>query len=367
MDGTEGRMSSIWRRHFVRFLILWMALFVSAGASAQGTCDGVFRGPVLPPRTIEEIKSLRVMTYNVENLFYHVGGFERINATDFRPVAGKPPMMKSEMEIQTIREIIRENDPDLMVLEEVESVVALQHLADGLLDGRYKAILLPGNDTRGINIGFLVKTDLPFHVTTKTHKALRWTDPIDQREVPLFSRDLPILEFRVKEAQELPSLVLVGNHGKSKRDRPGDPESRIIRTAQYEKAAEIVSEYRGKGVPVMMGGDFNADIMKDPEVRPLLAVLKSSFDVARQTLPPEQRITHTFHPKGETTHRSQMDDILVSEDLAPRMTAASIYRYKDQEGRLMAIPNSVRERDRQPSDHFPVIVDVNMEGFFGSP
>lgn len=356
-------MSSRWKPRIARFLFLWLALFVSM-ASAQQTCRSVlFDG--LPPRSLSEIKTLRVMTYNVENLFYHVGAFERINATDFRPVEGKPPQIKPETEILAIRQIIRESDPDLMVLQEVESVVALQHLSDGLLEGRYRPILLPGNDTRGINIGFLVKTDLPFSVKTITHKDLRWTDPIDGREVPLFSRDLPVLEFRVSEDQPQPSFVLIGNHGKSKRDRPGDPESRIIRTAQYQKAAEIIAGYRSKKVPVMMGGDFNADIQRDPEVGPLLGQLRSSFDVAQRTLPPEQRITHTFHPKGEPAHRSQMDDILVSEDLAGRVEAAKIYRYKDATGNLLAIPASIGERDRQPSDHFPVLIDLRMEGFFG--
>lgn len=338
--------------------------------SQNSVCPSLFRvvsTSQSAQRQLSEIPEITVMSFNVENLFIHVGKFEHDLPGKMRKISGPDTnqKLKPEHEIRAIVEIFKEASPDVITLQEVESMAGLELLKQRL-DGLYKPYLIEGNDGRGIDIGFLVKVDLPLDVQLKTNRDKMWHDPTTGKQEKLFSRDLPALEFRVNRNQENPSFVLLGNHAKSKRDRPNDPESRQWRTAQYIGAAEIVGEYIRKGVRTMLGGDFNIDIGNDREADALKQYLTSAFDAADQSLPPEQRITHTYHPRGGATHRAQMDDIWVSQDLRNQVAVASIYQYRFPDGSLMPIPNSFKERERQPSDHRPVIIRMRTQILFGS-
>jgi hypothetical protein len=356
--------------------ILIALFFASTGLAQNFTCGDLFRiedidksktvvqTPVM--RSLSDIVELVFMTFNVENFFLHKGKFEHDVPGKMRQIfgRGKEERPKSHMELEWIIKIIEEKNPDVITVQEVESLKALEEVAKRL-GGKYRALLIEGNDARGIDVGFLVKVDLPLDIQLKTNKDLMWLDPTTGKNEKLFSRDLPVLEFRLKKEQVDPSFVLVGNHAKSKRDRPNDPNSVMWRSAQYEKAAEIVGGYVDKGIRVLFGGDFNIDIAHDHEADPLKRYLTSAFDFAQKTVEVLKRITHTFHPNGEPAHKAQMDDFWASQDLRGHILSAEVVPYKYGNGNEMPIPETYEERQKQPSDHRPVLIRVLAKVLFG--
>jgi hypothetical protein len=109
-----------------------------------------------------------------------------------------------------------------------------------------------------------------------------------------------------------------------------------------------------------------------PEMKTLRDLLVSAFDVAQDTIPQSARVTHTYHEEylhsdGKTvlerTFMSQLDDIRLLGVKAEDVLSASVYRYKDSQGRPRRFAMSYVERLQQTSDHLPVVVEISTEAF----
>ncbi|MDZ4676807.1 MAG: hypothetical protein SGI74_04780 [Oligoflexia bacterium] len=356
-----------------RFLFTWLtALTLVAGltqSQAQASCKqtlkliGSSTQAAVNVRELKEIKTMRVMAFNVNNLF----------TSEVERVGPKPPQVKSEFEIKRLRDIIQETNPDFAVFTEVASKASLDKISKGYPKTEYESYLIQGNDPRGINIGFAVKKDLPFHIEQISHKHVMWYDHITKKDVPLFSRDLPVLLFRT-EANAKPFLILFGNHAKSQRNRKGDPLSSKWRTAQFKGAAKIVEQFKQKfgDVPMIFAGDHNTNVMHSNEIAPLWPHFVDSFNAAPDTLAPgPDRTTFTYHPlvrwrpkKEGVAIWNQLDAILFSKGFANSLKSAKIYRYKDALGNVLRLPESFKERGLNPSDHYPIFVDFFTDKLF---
>ncbi|MEK7233454.1 MAG: endonuclease/exonuclease/phosphatase family protein [Elusimicrobiota bacterium] len=336
------------------------------GTVAQGEPAGPVPSAGAPVRTLQSITQLKTGSYNIENLFEHVGKHvpDPKNPGKLKKISEAKP--KSEGARRAEGQIILELDLDIVTLAEVENIAALQNFNDQYLGGRYNVYLIEGNDKRGIDIAFLVKKDLPFEIEQRSHKEETWVDPVlGGGPKLLFSRDLTSLVVRAPGKFQ-PLFVLFGTHYKSKRDRDGrDSESVILRTAQVQRTAEIMERYRaefGADVPMMIAGDFNGDVSEEAAYKPLFdgAELTDSFDTVPVPPSKEERITHTFHPPGEPAHLAQMDAVLVSKSLRAAVQSANVYRYKNPDGTVRPIPKTYAERARNPSDHFPIYVTFDF-------
>jgi hypothetical protein len=307
-------------------------------------------------RSLESVKSLRIMAYNVKDLY-----LRKVNNPGGKQIVEPKPLN----ELKGIALPILDVDPDIVILEEVDDIQALTAFKENFL-GRQKYLgnLIEGNDTRGIDIGFLVKADLPVQLDMETHREVTWVNPNTGMREKVFSRDLPVVFVRRNKNEKTPVLIIVGNHGRSQRDRANDPGGTLIRSAQYQAAAEIIAGYmkRWPKVPIVMGGDFNTEVRNSPEVLPLRSILVDSFDIAK--IPMQARTTHTFHPDGGERVLSQLDTIYVSPVLAPSVRGAAVYHYRDGSGRELPLPRTFEERARNPSDHFPVAIEVSTERIF---
>lgn len=308
-------------------------------------------------RTLAEIPHLRIMSYNVENFFTPVK--PSLLAEVGRALRGEKN--KPRWKQQGVADMILEQDPDIVVLQEMGSKAMLDQFNANYLNGKYRTLLIPGNDRRGINIAFLVKADLDLDVELESHKEQMWSDPIEGDEKRIFSRDFPAILIR-EPGQEQPVLVVFGKHAKSKRGRTGDDESFQWRSAQMEAAAQIVQDYQtrfGEHVPIIISGDFNTEIDSGAEMDPLWALnFKDSFDLVDPPLTDEERVTHTYHPRKNVNRASQLDAILLSPSLLRGVGAARVVRYKDSKGKEKDVPRSRKERDSNPSDHMPIVVDI---------
>jgi predicted Rossmann-fold nucleotide-binding protein len=336
------------------------------GAAAAGEPEAPSAAAALPVRGLAAIKQLKVGSYNVENLFEMVGKHvpDPANPGSLRKVSDAKP--KPDWALREEGKIILENDLDIVTLAEVEDIQALEDFNRRFLEGKYRTFLIEGNDERGIDIAFLVKKDLPFEIEQRSHKEETWIDPVlGGAPRTLFSRDLTSLVVRAS-GKAKPLFVLFGTHYKSKRDRDGrDPESVIMRTAQVERTAEIMGRYRaefGADVPMMIAGDFNGAVAEEAAYKPLFgaAGLTDSFDASPKPASAEDRITHTFHPRGGPAHRAQMDAVLVSKSLRGAVQSAKVYRYKNPDGTERPIPSTYEERELNPSDHFPLLVTLDF-------
>jgi hypothetical protein len=300
----------------------------------------------------------------VLNLFQKVGKHERRSDGSFERVSG--PVDKEEASRAAQARAILEEDLDVVVLQEVENIAALEQFAAEHLNGAYRAFLIEGNDERGIDVAFLVKKDLPFEIEQRSRKGETWSDPAQGgREVPLFSRDLTSLVIRAAGRPQ-PLAVLFGTHMKSKRDRPGDPDSELQRRAQARRTAEVLAETRaefGPAVPVLIAGDFNGDLTHDAALRPIFeAGFVDGFDAAPAPTAPEDRVSHTYHPRDGAAQAHQMDGVVISQDWAGLVKRTHAHRYKDGQGRDKPIPSTYAQRSENPSDHFPVVLELDFAG-----
>ena len=63
----------------------------------------------------------------------------------------------------------------------------------------------------------------------------------------------------------------------------------------------------------------------------------------------------------------QLDAVLVNRSLTAHVTDASVYRYRNEQGKELPLPNTYNQRKKNPSDHFPVLMHFNLSDFSQTP
>ncbi len=201
--------------------------------------------------------------------------------------------------------------PDVFAVVEAENLNVLKKLAArinsdavvaGKPDPKYEAYLFDGNDGRGIDNGFLVKSARVKVLSAKQFgKSERFKNPNTGNEDILNDRPPIALELTItdpKSGQPF-ALTVVNNHLKSYRgaDDPKDGQSvRIKKKLQAEFLAKWVND-RQKANPaerILLVGDFNVFPFSDGLVdqmgtiigkpAPKDAVLESSSDLVETDL-----------------------------------------------------------------------------------
>jgi exonuclease III len=264
-------------------------------------------------------------------------------------------------------QIFLQTHPDIAVLEEVKGRRQLEGFVDNELRGAYDVFLIPGNDPYGNQIAFLVRKGLPFVIEQRSYRDERWADPHsgNGRE-RLFSRDLPALIVR-SPANKEPLFVLLGAHYKSKRDRQGDPQSQDMRRTQVQRTVEIIERLKeefGEQTRILLAGDLNGEFNQDGEFASLRkrSGFADSFDKLSHPLSADERVTHVYHPQHDVAIKGQIDAVLVSPSLSDYVLDAFVYRYRDADGRTLPLPETYEQTQRNPSDHFPVVVTFDFKG-----
>jgi endonuclease/exonuclease/phosphatase family metal-dependent hydrolase len=336
-------------------------------------------GAILPPaevKTLEPLhpenydsfakgKKITFATYNVLNLKESVGDYEPNPKTGKR-TKNKSGGNKPQHSIDGIAESIKEISPDVLFMQEVEGEDSLINFSERELQNQWRPLTLHGNDGRGIQIGVLVKADLPLKMTYESHRD----EPFSSENHPdmdkVFSRDFPVLIAKSPKGGD-PLFILGGVHGKSKRtDSEADPESQEIRTAQAKRMVQIIQYYQAKHpkTPFMILGDFNAEVQSEPEYEPLREFdLKDALDLTPNAFPPgsTERVTHTFHPREGSRKASQLDSILLAPPHQDLVLKAGVYRYKSESGSVKPIPQTYEERKQNPSDHYPLWAEIDLQ------
>lgn len=261
--------------------------------------------------------------------------------------------------------------PDIVCLQEIESLLALRAFNERSLGGAYEhALLIDSRDLRQIDVGILSRLpilDVRTHMDTPDAGA-------GKKDAFLFSRDcLEVVVALNKSGSQ--RLTLFINHLKSKLARSAAERKRADdkRTRQAAGVVEIVRERFagaefGRALFAVVG-DFN----DQPDSAPVRALARAAGLVsALDRLPrPEDRWTHYFSSGASV---SQLDHILLSPalDTATRSSLPVIERRGVGFATVLADgkpgPRKVHfeEKDGAPSSleidfRFPRFPGVNSE------
>jgi uncharacterized protein len=240
------------------------SILVDAGS--KPVVSGLVKAETLP---IPNGREFSVAGMNVENFF-----------DDEDDPTMKEDIAKTEdfqLKLKKISTAIRlyMQSPDIIGVIEVENLGVLKKLADkinadaqtsGKPNPKYEAYLIDGNDGRGIDSGFLVKSSRVKVIETKQlGKDEQFTNPVSKKDV--FLNDRPPLLIRVAINDEKTNqpfeFTVIANHLKSfngYNDEKDAPFVRLKKKLQAEFLAKLVQE-RLKANPnerIALIGDFNA-------------------------------------------------------------------------------------------------------------
>jgi exonuclease III len=332
------------------------------------------------------IGKLRIAQLNAENLFLF---FDQDLPPDWQNLSEKEWQKLSQASVQNknlkkalwLGQSLLEIDADIVLVNEVGGEESLVNFAKFFLNDIYKAYVIEGNSDRGIDIGYLVKRDLPVNVELHTHKnrPLNFLYPHEvlnnqyfEKTAPdkivkthYFSRDCAELRiFRANESK--PALIFLLVHLKSKLDPDGvDPEGRERRAAELKTLVEIYKELRRDHgeVPMIVGGDFNGiadSTMGEKEFLPLFQQtdLENVFRLLGRDKS-ESMTQIQFNRQGQE-QLLQIDYLLVSHHLKEHLIAeeTEVFRYRSDLGVKLAIPQTFDQRLMLPSDHYPIFLTL---------
>ncbi len=325
-------------------------------------------------------KTLRLVQFNVENLFLfldqHTGqDFKKITEAEWQKFSSSSTQNKSLKKTVALAKVIDDIAPDILMLNEVGGIESLENFNRHFLGSKFRVLLKEGNSNRGIDVGYLIRKELPYRDLLLTHRdrPLHFLYPHESQtpaggKSHYFSRDVSELRLFAPD-ETTPRLVIMLTHLKSKLDSNNiDGEGKKRRAAELKTLVELYNEVRselGLSVPIVVAGDFNGIASvhgTEPEFAPLYenTDLTDVLEVAQKDL--TSRCTQVqISPSGKQ-YLVQIDYIFVSKELRDRVVKekTNVYYYKSDLGHAAPLPRNLEERANLPSDHYPVVTEINL-------
>ena len=240
--------------------------------------------------------------------------------------------------------------PDVIGAIEVESLAVLKKLADKInadavaanqTNPKYEAYLIDGNDGRGIDVGFLVKsTRVKVVDVTQLSKDEKFKTP-DGKDENLHDRPPLLLQATIDDAKTGKpfAFTVVVNHFKSflgiDDPKDGGARVRLKRQMQAEFMARVVNERQklNANERIVLLGDFNAFQFNDGigdiigvikgTPAPKDQVLTASEDLVNLDLinlvdiiKPEQKYSYSFDGNAQV-----LDHMLVTQAMRKHLAA----------------------------------------------
>lgn len=331
---------------------------------------------------IESPSQLKIVSQNFENLG-EFKEYSRIKTTDangeVKNIKVEKTIEKSHGQNLRMAARLRKQNPDIIIGMEVKDIESAQKFSKEYLNDDYQAILIEGNDDRGIDVCYFVKRTLNFDFEVQSHRKYSLTN---QENDPVFSRDLPVLLVRPAGASKYskPIMALLASHLKSqigggKKPKPGEPpkpdKTVIKRTEQAQASVEIMNILKEKypGIPIVMGGDYNNDIRVAPEFASFyMAGLSDALNFDKNPLKMEDRFSQYFFKLKEETPdpydseliAAQLDAMMVNPEFAKFILASGIQRDLRPDGTESSMPTSPEHVNKRASDHDGMYLVVDL-------
>ncbi|KAF0174936.1 MAG: hydrolase [Limisphaerales bacterium] len=251
-----------------------------------------------------------------------------------------------ETSTQNTARVIQSLDADVLCVVEVEDRLTLERFSAELLKplapaaAYAHAMLIDGNDPRGIDVGVLSRFPV---ASVRPHVDDTFTGQ-DQKPYRVFSRDCPEYEVTLPEGR---TLWLLANHFKSQ-GYGSQASNDAKRQRQAERVREILRRFDLKRDLVAVAGDLNGT----PDSAPLQPLLRTPGlnDVLKSPIFNGPVWTHGG--------RQQLDYLLVSTPLFKRLKSVGIERrgifQKPPAGQPPAHLPTVTNGTTQASDHAAV-------------
>jgi endonuclease/exonuclease/phosphatase family metal-dependent hydrolase len=301
-----------------------------------------FSAPITPKNALLTLNTVRGQLFGRRNGSVVVIPEGRAEWTGWFELPRRDVGWQAVLNTGKVIEAVR---PDVLLCVEVEDRLALhrfnEQVLGALYDLRYPhAMLIDGNDVRGIDVGILSRYPI---VGIRSH-----IDDVDG-DKRIFSRDCPVYVLRLPSGSQ---LVVCPNHFKSKRGG-NDGAAQAQRLRQGSRAAQISREAEADISPlVLVGGDLN-DTPDSPAVQPLLA--GGWQDVQSHPDYPTDR-PGTF---GTGLAGNKIDYLIMSPALKTRLVRTGIERRGSYHPNLWEAFHGV-EKHTEASDHHCVWADFDL-------
>jgi predicted extracellular nuclease len=351
-------------------------LFAAAGCAVSFAAPCALAADAAAP-----VRGLKVMSYNVQNLFDTVDD-PQTQDEEFTPKGAQrwsPQLVADKME--NLAEVIESAAPDVVGLVEVENEAIVQELAKTALAGRYPHVAVANSqDSRGIRPALLSRFPI-INMTSHNVSDPDWNEH-GQRK---FGRDILEVTVDTNQAGDARYVTFLVNHWLS---RAGGPERDTWRMQEARALREIMDgilRNHPERLVVAMG-DFN-DGVKDASIREGLGAkldyaefLKASGDAVYAVggelsqSHPQRTGTYYYHQGHEW---SDLDHLFVARSASARAAMSSqapsfrvvTSRFTDRHGRPQGceLPRSSASRGGSPaprrcpegaSDHLPIVTEI---------
>ena len=302
-----------------------------------GVLPVVAKGPTLYPYadvTPLGRYQIRVVSFNVEN-FFPVGG-----DLDGGAVSDVEYAEKRDRIVDAVGRLLLR--PDVVAVQEVVNLEILGDVAARL--GGYTAYLAEGNDSRGIDVGFLVKDTVQAANARQLGKSETTTltdcaDGTVAGQPLLFDR--PPLALDVTAGPV--TFTILTNHFASK----SHPDA--CRQAQAAFVRDRVAEIEAGGGHAIVVGDLNA--FEDESALATLQDGKTTLTNLWPLAPADNRYSFAFQGKLQT-----LDHVLVTDGLDLRV-ADFLYAHFDNDYYERGIAGD----GHKVSDHDPPTLTLSID------
>lgn len=329
------------------------------------------------PNEIHSLKiNLKISLLNAENLFLLFDSPPskdslKMDEAQWQKLSTSVYENKSLEKLKALAKSLLDINADIFMLCEVGGPESLKNFNELFLDSRYSTALMEGNSDRSIDVGFLVRKDLSFYfdLSSNKNRPIHFVYPHERALSPppvyKFSRDVAELKCFTKDAED-PFLILLLTHLKSRRDpEKKDPNGFERRKAELKTLIEIEQEIEKKypQVPLIMAGDFNGNAgSENPDDEFKLIYENTSLkDILelQQVNANERPTYYQVKPLGKTEGR-QIDFCFMTPLAAQflRPQSCAVYRYKDEYGFKIDIPQNLDAKLQLPSDHYPLVFEL---------
>jgi predicted extracellular nuclease len=282
---------------------------------------------VLPSLTPTSSDEFSIMTWNVENLF------------DTRtPHPADPPMLKPaeyRLRIEKVANTIKTAGAPLIVgLQEVENIAVLEDIAaqEILAEYGYEPLLIEGTDSRGIDVGYLIRSERATFISLEQFVAPEG----------LTSRPPLLVQVEVETANGPATVFVINNHFTSMSAGVEATEPRRNAQAEWNVAVmqQVLADHPEAYVAVI--GDLNSFY----DSRPIDTLRKAGMNHVFEVLPEEEHYSYIYQGLSQT-----LDHILVTPALFELLTRVEVLHVNAD----YALPLPDDASPLHSSDHDPVV------------
>lgn len=329
-------------------LLVPLLIFVNT-ATADTECPTV---PTISEDRRPSKDRLRLVQYNTEWLFvdeYSAFGCPGDNCT-------WKNTSEAIKHLGYVADVIRELNPDILNICEIEGCDELNMLLFELDDNTYNPYLRKGTDTStGQNVGMLTRID-PLVNLYRTEDRYTYPVPGSKCNYNGTSSTTGVSKHYITEFEfNNVRVAMIGAHLLA---NPTDPMRCAEREAQAMVLQSVVDEKISAGMEVILLGDFNdfdgevLDLNDNIPTSRVLEILKSggNLHTVSDQIPKSERFSDWWDPNGdcvaEQSEYSMIDYVLVTEWIREHILQVFVWHGYDE------------YCGKYNSDHFPLVVDL---------